>query len=158
MPVRPIVWVPFDHAAHYPHMSKHDARIWERFIDRYSGYFDEASYDVALGGSETTDPLATERERLMWRLNTAKRIDALVRNHDEVWLCEVRRGSGTDAVGQVLVHTILSELDKWPDRPLIMTLVTDHTDNDIRQVCNYLGVQLIELPEPDMGDPPTRTT
>jgi len=158
MPVRPIVWGPFEHAHHYPHMSKHDARIWERFIDRYRGYFDEAAYDVALGGSETNDPDATEAERFMWRFNTAKRIDALVRNRDEVWLCEVRRGSGTDAVGQVLVHTQLSELDKWPDRPLIMTLVTDRTDNDIRIVCEQLGIQLIELPEPDLNDPPTRTT
>ena len=158
MPVKPLVWVPFGPRASYPHMAKHDARIWERFIARFAGNFDDAAYDVALGGSETSDPNATEADRLMWRFNTAKRIDAVVRNRDQIWLCEVRKGSGTDAIGQVMVHMILSELDKWADRPLVATLVTDRADNDIRTVCQSLAIQLFELPEPDVGDPPRRTT
>lgn len=157
MPVRPIVWQKFDHGASYPHMAKHDARIWERFIDRYFGHFDQVAYDIALGGSEPTDPDATEAQRLMWRFNTAKRIDAVVGNRDELWLCEVRRGSGLAAVGAVVGYTILSELDKWADRPLVMTLVADRIDADTRTVCEYLGVQAIELPEPELGDPPGET-
>jgi len=94
-------------------MAKHDARIWERFQARYAGYFQEAAYDIALGGSEPLDPNATEAERLGWRFNTAKRIDAAVRNPEEIWLCEVRRGSGTSAIGAVIVYGELSELDKW---------------------------------------------
>lgn len=156
MPVRPIEWQKFAHGATYPHMAKHDARIWERFIDRFAGYFDQVAYDIALGGSEPTDPSATAAERLMWRFNTAKRIDAVAGNRAELWLCEVRRGSGLAAVGAVLGYTILSELDKWADRPLVMTLVTDRTDQDTRTVCEYLDIQVIELPELDPGDPPRR--
>lgn len=152
MPVYPVVWVPFELSGRYPHMAKHDARIWERFYARYAGYFQEAAYDIAVGGTETTDPNATEAERLGWKFNTAKRIDAAVRNSNEIWLCEVRRGSLTDAVGQCIVHGVLSELDKWADRPLVLTLVTDRTDPDIRYVCDQLEIQLIELPEPDIGD------
>jgi hypothetical protein len=135
-------------------MAKHDARIWERFLTRYAEYFQEAAYDIAVGGSETTDPDATERDRLMWRFNTAKRIDAAVRNADEIWLCEVRPSAGLAAIGAILGYTLLSELDKWPDRPLIMTLVTDRTDNDIRVVAESFDIQVIELPEPDPTDPP----
>lgn len=153
MPVRPIVWQRFEAAASYPHMAKHDERIWERFLTRYAGYFEEVAYDVAIGGSETTDPYATERERLMWRINTAKRIDAVARNADELWLVEVRPQAGLAAVGAVLGYTYLSELDKWPDRPLIMTIATDRTDNDIRLVCQAFEVQLVELPETDIGEP-----
>jgi hypothetical protein len=158
MPVRPIEWVPFGPITRYPHMAKHDARIWERFVARYAGYFTDAAYDVALGGSETTDPLATDAERLMWRFNTAKRIDAVVRNANEIWLCEVRRGSGTDAIGCVIVYGELSELDRWYDRPLVLTLVTDRIDPDLRLVAERLEIQVVELPEPDIGDPRPRGT
>src|SRR6266850_3438514 len=75
MPVYPLAWVPFSSPGPYPHMAKHDARIWERFRARYAGYFQDAAYDIGLGGSETTDPQATPAERLGWRYNTAKRID-----------------------------------------------------------------------------------
>lgn len=94
----------------------------------------------------------------MWRFNTAKRVDAVVRNADEIWLCEVRPGSGLSAIGAVLGYGILSELDQWADRPLILTIVTDHTDADTRYVCEQLDIQLIELPEPDPGEPIERTT
>jgi hypothetical protein len=152
MPVYPVVWGPFERTGHYPHMSKHDSRIWERFQARYAGYFQEAAYDIALGGSLPTDPQATEAERLGWQFNTAKRIDAAVRNPDEIWLCEVRRGSGTDAIGAVIVYGELSELDKWADRPLILTIVTDRIDPDLRRVAEILEIQVIELPEPPIGD------
>jgi|SRR5580765_678394 hypothetical protein len=153
MPVKPIQWVRFEQGHVYPHMAKHDARIWERFITRYDGYFFEAAYDIAVGGSETTDPQATDSERLMWRFNTAKRIDAAVRNRDEIWLVEVRPSAGLAAVGAVLGYTFLSELDKWADRPIVMTIATDRTDNDIRLVCESFDIQLIELPEPDETEP-----
>jgi len=147
MPVKPAKWVPFQHGHRYPHMARHDIRIWERFIDRYAGYFDEAAYDVAFGGSEPTDPQATAQERLMWKFNTAKRVDAVVRNPDEIWLCEVRPGSGLSALGAVVGYTYLAELEKWADRPLVMTVVTDHVDPDTRMICEAFDVQVIELPE-----------
>jgi hypothetical protein len=158
MPVYPLRWEPFTPRGRYPHMAKHDARIWERFQDRYAGYFQDAAYDIALGGTETTDPSATEAERLMWRFNTAKRIDAAVRNANEIWLCEIRRGAGTAAVGAIICYAELSELDKWADRPLVLTIVTDRTDPDTRTVCARLEIQMIELPEPDIGDPRPRGT
>jgi hypothetical protein len=156
MPVKPIVWQPFGPARHYPHMAKHDERIWERFITRYQGYFTDAAYDLALGGSETTDPDASDAERLMWRFNTAKRIDAVVRNTDEAWLCEVRRGAGTAAIGAVMSYGVLSELDKWTLLPIVLTIVTDRTDPDTRLVAESLEIQMLEFPEPDMGDAPPR--
>lgn len=157
MPVLPVVWQPFGPAPHYPHMAKHDERIWERFLTRYVGYFTEAAYDIALGGTEINDPTATDAERRMWRFNTAKRIDAVCRNRDEVWLCEVRRGAGAAAVGAVVTYGTLSELDKWTTLPIVLTIVTDRSDPDTRTVAESLAIQLIELPEPDVGDEPRRS-
>lgn len=156
MPVYPVRWDPVVASGRYPHMAKHDQRIWERFLARYAGYFQAAAYDIALGGSDTTDPDATQAERLGWKFNTAKRIDAAVRNDNEIWLCEVRRGSGTDAIGCLIVYGELSEIDKWADRPLVLTLVTDRIDPDLRTIAERLELQVIELPEPDIGDPRPR--
>lgn len=156
MPIHPINWRHFEQGHSYPHMAKHDARIWERFITRYTGYFDDVAYDIAVGGTEPNDPSATDDERRMWRFNTAKRIDAVCRNRDELWLVEVRPSASLAALGAVLGYTYLSELDGWPDRPVVMTIATDRTDNDIRLVCATFDVQLIELPEADIGDPAPR--
>jgi len=158
MPVLPPKWEPFTHGRHYKHMARHDVRIWERFLDRYAGYFDEAAYDVAFGGTEVTDPTATEQERIMWRFNTAKRVDAIVRNRDVLWLCEVRPGSGLSALGAVLGYTWLAEQEKFSDRPIIMTVVTDHTDPDTRLILEAFDVQLVELPEPDPEEPIAEAT
>ena len=156
MPVLPPSWVPFEPTNHYPHMAKHDERIWERFLARYAGYFIDAAYDIALGGSEINDPQASEAERRMWRFNTAKRIDAVVRNSDEVWLCEVRRGAGTAAVGAVISYGTLSELDPWTTLPIVLTIVTDHSDPDTRMVAEILEIQLLEFPDDPIGDETTR--
>jgi hypothetical protein len=134
-------------------MAKHDARIWERFLAAYLGFFTDAAYDVALGGAETADPDATEADRLMWKWNTAKRIDAVVRNADEIWLCEVRPGAGLSAVGAVLGYTVLSEHDRWATLPIVPTIVTDHMDDDTKLVCRELEIQVVELPEPEPVEP-----
>lgn len=153
MPVIPPTWEAFEHGHHYKHMARHDIRIWERFLDRYAGYFTAVAYDVAFGGSETLDPNASEAERRMWRFNTAKRVDAICKNDDVMWLCEVRPGSGLSALGAVLGYTWLAEQEKFSELPIVMTVVTDHTDADTRAIVEAFDVQLIELPEPEPGEP-----
>ena len=153
MPVIPPTWEKFEHGHHYKHMARHDIRIWERFLDRYAGYFEDVAYDVAFGGSVPADPSASPEEVRMWRFNTAKRVDAIVRNREEMWICEVRPGSGLSALGAVLGYTWLAEQEKFADRPVVMTVVTDHTDPDTRAIVEAFEVQLIELPEPDPETP-----
>lgn len=148
MPVFPVTWLPAIPGVDFPHMSKHDTTIWERFLDNYQGTFTHAAYDIALAGSVPTDPAATNAERDMWAYATAKKIDAAVRNADELWLCEVRPGAGLAAVGSVLGYALLSDLDKWTDLPIVMTIVTDVMDDATKYVCSRLQIQVIELPEP----------
>jgi len=57
------------------------------------------------------------------------------------------------ALGAVLGYTWLAEQEKFSDRPIIMTIVTDHTDHDTRLIVEAFDVQLIELPEPDPVTP-----
>ena len=147
MPVYPVTWEKWRASGRYRHMFKHDVAIWERFLDAYSGAFLEVAYDIALGGMVPTDPTADEPSRKMWQYSTAKKIDAAVRNDDEVWLCEVRPQAGLAAVGSVIGYAILSDRDPWTTQPLVMVIVTDSMDGDTKVVCQELEIQVIELPE-----------
>lgn len=147
MPVYPVAWMPVAAGVSYPHMSKHDAEIWERFLDAYGADFDLVAYDVALGGVVPTDPTASEKEKLGWQYTTAKKIDAVLEAPEEVWLCEVRPGAGVAAVGSVLCYALLSDLDPWTTKPLVMTIITDAMDGDTKACCEKLEIQVIEVPE-----------
>lgn len=147
MPVYPVEWLPITARVHYPGMSKHDASIWHRFLDAYGADFQQVAYNLRLGGSEPTDPTASPEEKLMWRAETAKRVDAIVRNDDEIWLCEVRPGAGLAAVGSAVGYGILSDKDPWTTLPIVLTIVTDQMDPDTKVVCEELEIQVIELPE-----------
>lgn len=153
MPVYPVDWLPITAHADFPGMAKHDASIWLRFLDAYGGDFDQVAYNIRLGGSEPADPTATDAERLFWRAETAKRIDAAIRNDEECWLVEVRPGAGLSALGALIGYGILSEKDPWTTLPLVLTIVTDQMDQDTKAVAAELDIQVIELPElADLAD------
>jgi hypothetical protein len=147
MPVFAPSWGPLKKAGRYPHMFKHDIRIWERFIDAYAGTFTAVAYDLALGGITTDDAKASVELKLGWRYSTAKKIDAVVVNDDEAWLCEVRPDAGLAAVGSVLGYAILSESDPWTALPIVPAIVTDRMDGDTKLVCREFEILVIELPE-----------
>src|SRR5512145_3138408 len=128
MPVYPVEWLPVTAQHHFPGMSNHDAAIWLRFIDAYGGDFKQVAYNTRLGRAEPTDPRATPEEELFWRAETAKRIDAAIRNDAELWLCEVRPGAGLAALGALIGYVILSEKDVWTPQLIVLTIVTDQMD------------------------------
>lgn len=154
MPVYPVEWSKVLKTGRYPHMFKHDLSIWERFLDAYGEQFTEAAYDIALGGITPNDPDTDMTLALGWRYSTAKKIDAAVRNSEEVWLCEVRPDAGLAAVGSVLGYAILSERDPWTAQPLVPTIVTDRMDGDTKLVCQEFEIQVIELPLQGLADLP----
>jgi hypothetical protein len=88
-----------------------------------------------------------------WQYSTAKKIDAAVRNAEEVWLCEVRPDAGLAAVGSVLGYAILSESDPWTPLPLVPVIVTDRMDGDTKLVCQEFEILVIELPRLDAAAP-----
>jgi len=149
MPVYPVAWVAVEKSGRYPHMFKHDISIWERFLDAYGGQFTAAAYDVALGGITTDAADADPAMVKGWQYSTAKKIDAAVRNDEEVWLCEVRPDAGLAAVGSVIGYALLSEVDPWTALPIVPVIVTDRMDGDTKLVCRELEILVIELPRLD---------
>ncbi|MFQ5844773.1 MAG: hypothetical protein ACE5JG_07275, partial [Planctomycetota bacterium] len=54
MPVFPVQIQPPELTGHYPHMSRHDTALWERFLTAFGREFEGFAYDVALGGRRPT--------------------------------------------------------------------------------------------------------
>lgn len=147
MPVYPVEWVPVVISGRYPQMQKHDVRIWERFLAVHGGEFEAAAYNVALGGVEPGAAELSEAERLMWRYNTAKKIDAALRRPGECWICEVKPTASLSAIGQVLGYTLLQKADPFTDLPVFPVIVTDAVDPDVRYVAGQFNVTLLTFPE-----------
>jgi hypothetical protein len=143
--VYPPEWRDATERGDYPHMSKLDGALWERFLDEYAGTFLRFAYDVAVGGfkpeSETpNDPLA-----LMWRYSTALKIDALAERTDSLWVIEVKPHAGVSALGAALCYTTLLSLDPVAVKPLMPVVVTDYVSPDIQLCAESLEVLVIAL-------------
>jgi len=125
-----------------PHMLAPDIPVWYRFLKEWSPHFIALYYDCLLGGpvakkDEEEDPMAR-----MWRALTSKRADAIAELDNEVWLIEVSAYPGMRALGQLLTyHTLWCE-DPKINKPVIMVLVADQIDPDVRRSYVPYGVRL----------------
>jgi hypothetical protein len=137
----------------YPHMSKHDAVIWERFLDAYAPRLTGVAYDVAVGGVIVDPALADEPTRRAWQYDTAMKIDAMALLEHGCWIIEVRPAANVSSIGSALCYVKMLVRDGWVQRPMAAVVLTDNATPDIRYCATALGVMLIEVgvagePEP----------
>ena len=86
---------------------------------------------------EKNDPM-----QRMWRALTSKRADAIAELDDEDWLIKVSAYPGMRALGQLLTYHTLWTNDPKIDKPVVMVLVADQIDPDVRLSYTPYGVQL----------------
>lgn len=145
MPVYPLDWKLPGPLGHYPHMAKHDARLWERFLADYAANFERFCYDVALGGFRPDEHTGTLDQRLGWQYSSAVKIDAVGERTDDVWIIEVRPHAGVSAIGAALCYSVLAAVDTFTAKPLVPVVLTDRASPDIRICADALEVAVIEL-------------
>ncbi len=148
MPVYPLIWQGVERHGAYPHLAKHDAVIWERFLDQYAGNFTTLSYDVAFGGFLIDEQLEDDALRLGWQYSTALKVDVVAARETDVWIIEVKPHAGVSAIGAALCYVAMAEADGFTPWPLIPAVVTDRASADIRFCASRYGVTLVEVPEP----------
>jgi len=146
MPVYEPVYVDPKPTGSYPHLEKHDAVIWERFLDVYGEQFQAVAYNVALGGFVLGAEELEEAARKGWQYSTALKPDVVAIRPDAVWFIEVKPKARASALGQALCYAIMAERDGAWQMPLVAAVVTDETTPDIRSCAAELGVRLIEVP------------
>lgn len=147
MPVYPPSWTAPLLTGRYPHMAKHDARIWERFLLRQGSQFSRVCYDLALGGVRIAAAVGEELTALGFQYSTALKVDAVAERSGDVWIIEVKPDAGVSAIGAALCYLELARVDRFTDRELLPAVVTDRASPDIRYCAEQLGVIVVEVPE-----------
>lgn len=147
MTVYPVVFQPPALTGDYPHMSRRDAELWERYLRSYAHTWLGFAYDVAIGGLTVEDPTASPEEKLGWTYNTAEKIDVVANRGDEQWLIEVKPNCRLSSIGQALGYLLLAQREPWTPLPLIPAVLTDNVNLDVRWVAEQLNVQLIIVPD-----------
>ena len=126
----------------YAGMLHEDYPVWERWLDKNEGWFNEIYYNVRIGGPDfknTKLSLDPEYAKIWYDLN-AKRIDALGVTDNEVWIIEVTSRPGLRAIGQLATYLAL-----WMDDPVIKklpraVLIADFLDPDLAKMLKYYGM------------------
>jgi len=129
-----------------PHMLKPDIPVWYRFLEKWASGFINLYYDCLIGGPVLTEEEKKDPLKWMWRVNLAKRADAIAELEKEVWIIEVASDPGLRALGQLQTYRAL-----WLRDPKIMkiermVLVAERMDSDLMDACSIAGVLIYLVP------------
>jgi len=123
-----------------PHLLQRDIPVWYRFLEKGGSGFLNLYYDCLLGGpfldaEEKKDPL-----KWMWRVNLAKRADAIAELKDEVWIIEVAPDPGLRVIGQLQTYRALWLRDPKINKLERMILVSEVPNEDLFDAASTYGI------------------
>ena len=127
-------------------MLAEDVPVWFRFLDRYGSQFEELYYDTLVGGPALSKEEEKDGMKRMWRYNNSKRLDAVGKLKNEVWIIEVSARPGLRALGQLLTYVALWQEDDpfgLIERPI---LVCEAVDTDLISSAAKYGIQTYVIP------------
>jgi hypothetical protein len=121
-------------------MLPQDHPVWYRFLEKWGSGFLNLYYDCLLGGplldeEEKKDPL-----KWMWRVNNAKRADAIAELDNEVWIIEVAPDPGLRILGQLIAYQALWLRDPKINKLEKMILVSEVPNEDLFDAASMHGV------------------
>ncbi len=144
--VYPLTLYAPDQIAHYPHMARRDAEVWERFLRKRGAEFTAFSYDVALGG-RVLDLAGGDPDTIRaWQYSTALKIDAVGWMGNQAWIIEVRPEATVGTYGAAVAYTLVFRREQITELPLVPTIVCNAIQLDVLWVCQQTGVQVVQVP------------
>jgi len=129
-----------------PHMLKEDVPVWYKFLDRYGNQFEKLYYDCLLGGIYLTPEEENDVFLKSWRINTAKRADAIAETATHVWIVEVADVPGLRAIGQLQTYQAAWIRDPVIKKPEKLVLLCERIDPDLLDACAMNGIEVHVLP------------
>ena len=134
---------PYQPLLKYPHLSKAEAEIWERFITMFPRFFDSVDYDVTVGDVRPTPEkldAATERNRQYlgkWK------IDVVAWLGDAATIIEIKKDADTKALGENWLYVKCFKAEHPDIKDVNEMILSDEERPNIRQCCDEAGVALI---------------
>ena len=152
---------PFPYGAlpNYPHLTKYETIIWERFVEALPGRFQICYYDVTCGDCRGDE----EGLKPEWKANRdylgRYKVDVIGFKDGKHTLIELKRQATTKAIGELALyaHTLAEKFPAYAwTSPIIVT------DEEMPNMKSYaeangikltvLGPPLISLPENNKSD------
>jgi hypothetical protein len=134
---------PFRLLPKYPHMKPADVAIWERFINKNPGYYDEVFYDVHVGSAPEFDTNVGDTPQSDDVKLYLKKIDVVGFKGDNVDIIELKPNGGAAALGQVRGYVALYKRDIDEESNPRAVLITDTMKLDMEMLAKELEVDVI---------------
>lgn len=125
-----------------PHMLESDIPVWYRFLEKWGSPFLNLYYDCLLGGPFLSPEEKKDSLKWMWRVNLAKRADAICELLDEVWIVEVAADPGLRFLGQLQVYRALWLRDPPIAKLERLVLVSETMDPDIMDASGMYSISI----------------
>lgn len=136
-------WFPAAWSGAVPHLSKGDQLLWTKVRGQLVQDAVALYFDVGLGKGAPVPPGTDPALAAMWLKNTQKRADVVIERPHGWEIVELRESAKSSAVGRLLMYLKLWAEDPPDARPVSATLVTNVADDDVRSLCETLGIRYL---------------
>ena len=128
-----------------PHLLQPDIPLWYRFLEKWGSGFINLWYDCLLGGPYLTQEEKKDPLKWMWRVNLAKRADAIAELIDEVWIIEVASNPGLRVIGQLQTYRALWLRDPKINKMERLILLSELPNEDLFDAASMHGILIYVL-------------
>lgn len=126
----------------FPHYTPHEALVLGHFIDRKL-LVGDYSFSVKLRSHMPDIPTdVPESVREDFRHLLAKRIDAVCKRADAIWILEIKRRLFASAIGELMMYSLLYKDEFKPNLPIKLACVAGVDDKATHWAMDQLGINV----------------
>lgn len=119
----------------YPHLSRAETDIWNRFVIKYPDFCDRVDYDIIVGsGPRPNENLDQEWENNAHYLGSYK-IDVIGYKNDIIYIFELKQRAGPSAIGQLFSYMLLYQEQMAKGKEVEPVLITNQERPDMIKIC-----------------------
>lgn len=132
------------------HLSGTDKKVWTRALELGVADGRAEFYDVPVGNGAKLRREESDTVDRGWGSLTAKRIDVVTVGDDGAWVIEVKLGTSSTCLGQLINYRRLFRM-QYPEQPLArMVAVVATTDQDFLTTFAEEGIYVCEVGLPGL--------
>lgn len=129
--------------AKYPHMKKHEERIWAAYIEEFGIPPGKITYDLRLGEGATVDPTWPEWMVAMVKALSQKRADVVAETRFGITIFEIKRRAGLSCLGQLLGYEALMFKTRGGWKPITLVAVCVAIEPDMAEAFEFYKVRVV---------------
>lgn len=139
----------------YPGDTPAESNILRAWLNDHAADFDRIEFDLRLGHGIEPSPDLDPQFQELTRLNSQKRVDAMVWTGDQGVILEVKHRASLAAIGQISGYRLLYLAEHPSEPPPMMRIIALTADGDVLGVAEayHVTVELVNAPMLPVGLP-----